>query len=183
MRLLQHRPPRLSLSRPWTTVEHERRPEAPAPDVHPFDPRPFHPHHLQHLPPHIGGSGTCAAEESDPESFPWIPADASNQLPRSFLSLGKVLPIKAARRKAFGLDDEGGGARGPSACKRASEVHERRVQGVRDGGMRVERSWDEHQMRRGNQPATDRSWRIEPCDEPAAPKTWTLEFERGEVRV
>lgn len=53
------------------------------------------------LTPHIGGSGACAAEESDPESFPGIPADASNQLPRSLLSVGKVLPIKTGRRKAF----------------------------------------------------------------------------------
>lgn len=108
-----------------------------------------------------------------------------NRLDRSFL-LGTCFQSKMSDKRRSGwttkVEERVDQAR-RSACKRASEVRERRVQGVRDGGMRVERSWDEHQMRKGNQPATDRSWRIEPCDEPTAPKTWTLEFERGEVRV
>ena len=182
MRLLEHRPPCLSTPRPWTTVEDEMRPEAAAPEVHPFDPRPFHPHHRSCLPPHIGGSGACTAEESDPESFPWIPADASNQPPRSFLSVGILLPIKDVRRKAFGLDDEGGGARGPSAAKRvqtrlrsAREARPRRARWRNACGKVLGRTTDAEEKPTGDGSLlADRTVRWANCTEDvdARVRTW-----------
>lgn len=84
-----------------------------------------------------------------------------------------VLPIKDARQNRRSLWTTKAKERVEqarrSACKRASEARERRVQSVRDGRMRVEWSWDEHQMRRRSQPATDPSLWIESCDRPAAP--------------